>query len=107
MGNTSKILKKPKRIKTAIVRAISLFMSTPSAPSKSIFPPRKLSFSVWINDEQQADYSSALMLVDINEADLNGWEDYHWSCVGALVRELGFNSYADVGRLLVAFWPDD
>ena len=107
LGVTGSLMRKPKRLKTAIRRAIGHFMGETPNLGRCVFTPDKLSYVVWVNDEQQADYGDALMLVDIDAADLMGFEDFRWSCVGALVRDLGFECYADVDRLLVAFWPDD
>jgi len=99
----------PKRMKTALVRALAHFL-TPDANLKkpdAIFPPKELPAVVWVDDEQQADFSEALLLVDIDEAAMAGFEDVDWSCAARLVSELGFPCYASRTRHIQAFWPDE
>jgi hypothetical protein len=99
----------PKRMKTAMVRALGHFL-TPAANLRSpdaIFPPAKLSGAVWANDEQRADFSEALLLVDMDAAGLTGFEELDWSCAARLVTELGFPCTVSCMRHIQAFWPDE
>ena len=107
LGLTGSLMRPPKRLKTAIHRAIVHFLDDTGDLRKHIYTPDKINAVVWVNDEQQADYSEALMVVDVIDADLRIYEDYEWECVGELVRELGFECYVDVGRQIAAFWPID
>jgi hypothetical protein len=107
LGIVPALRRPPKRLKTAICRAIGVFLEEPFTLRSGIFTPDKIHAVVWVNDEQQADYSEALMVVDLTDADLYGFEDHWWACVGQLVRDMGFEVYADVGRQIVAFWSTE
>jgi hypothetical protein len=107
LGITAALKRPPKRIKTAILRAVALFLEDTPGLKSSVYPPSQLNAVIWYNDEQQADYSDALMVLDLDGADMRGFDDHWWTCVGQLVRDLGFEVYADVGRLIVAFWAEE
>ena len=72
-----------------------------------MFEPEDLPGAVWVNDDQQADFSEALWLVDTGESDLIGFDDVDWACVARLVSELGFPCYTSSTRYIQAFWPED
>lgn len=99
----------PKRMKTALVRALSHFLAADANLRKpdAIFPPKELPAVIWVDDEQQADFSEALLLVDMDEAAMTGFEDVDWACAARLVTELGFPCYASRTRHIQAFWPDE
>lgn len=107
LGLTGSAMKKPGRVRTAVHRAIVLFLGDTPDLKASIFPPKKLNAAVWVNDEQQADYSDAMMLVDLREADLGQVDEHVWSCVAKLLGELGWDCYVEANRKIVSFWPDD
>jgi len=99
----------PKRMKTALVRALGHFLAPDANLRKpdAIFPPSEIPAVVWVNDEQRADFSEALLLVDVDEAGLSGFDEVDWSCAARLVSELGFPCYVDRTRHIQAFWPDE
>ena len=109
LGLEGSLLRKPKRMKTALLRAIEHFL-TDRADVRSpgaMFEPEDLPGAVWVNDDQQADFSEALWLVDTGECDLIGFDDVDWACVARLVSELGFPCYTSSTRYIQAFWPED
>lgn len=99
----------PKRMKTALVRALGHFLAPDANLRKpeAIFPPAKIPAVVWVNDEQRADFSEALLLVDMDEAGLSGFDEVDWSCAARLVTQLGFPCAVSRTRHIQAFWPDD
>ena len=99
----------PKRFKTAVLRALDHFMGPESATRQpgAVFRPECLPGTVWVNDEQKADFSEALLLVDMDEADLNGFDQVDWSCAARLVSEMGFPCYVTNQRYIQAFWPEE
>ena len=110
LGLVGGCMRKPKRMKTAVVRAIVLFIAETPELRGAVKRPRKLSGAVWANDEALADFSDALWVVDTLDAKLAGIgddEEIAWSCVSTLVGELGFPCYAERTRHIVALWPAD
>ena len=107
LGLTGKALNKPKRLKTAVERAIVHFIGDTGLLKESIFPPKDLNAAVWVNDEQQADYTDALMLVDIHEAELGQVGHHVVSAIGGYVRELGFDIFVESNHRFIEFWPEE
>ena len=109
LGLTGVFLRKPKRMKTAVVRAVGYFVYPEPKLRAATFRPEKLNSTVWVNDEQKADFSDALLVVDMSQADLVGLADdeLSWACAATLVSELGFPCYVSRTRYVQAFWPDE
>jgi len=110
LGLAGNCMRKPKRMKTAILRAIRLFIAETSDLREAVKRPKQLSGEVWVNDEAAADFSDALWVVDTLEAGLSRVvddEEIAWSCVATLVGELGFPCHAERTRHIVALWPAD
>lgn len=109
LGLAGALLRPPKRMRTALIRAVGHFLDegAPLRDRSAIFPPRRLSSAVWVNDEQCADFGEALLLVDMDEADLSGFEEVDWCCVARLVSELGFPCHVTRTRYIQAFWPEE
>ena len=107
LGLTGALMKKPARIKTAVVRAIIHFIDDAPELKACVFPPKKLNAVVWLNDEDQADYDDALILVDLREDELGHVDEHCWPCVAKLVGELGFPCDVEANRKIVSFWSQD
>lgn len=107
LGLSGAAMKKPKRLKTAVHRAIVHWIGDTGLLTENIYPPSGLSAAVWVNDEQQADYSDALMLVDIHDAELGRVDDFIVSAIEKMVRELGFDVAVETSRLFIEFWPGE
>ena len=107
LGITPAAMKKPKRLKTAVCRAIVHWIGDTGLLTENIYPPSQLSAAVWINDEQQADYSEALMLVDIHGAELGQVDDFVAAAIERMVRGLGFCIAVEASRRFIEFWPDE
>ena len=109
LGLQGGLLRKPKRVRTALYKAIEHFLTEKSSVRHqgAVFRPKDLSAAVWVNDEQRADFGDALLLVHLDEADLLDFEALDWSCVARLVSELGFPCYTSKTRYIQAFWPDE
>ena len=107
LGLTAAAMKKPARVKTAVLRAIRIFIGETRELKACVFPPKQLNAQVWVNDEQAADYIDAMMLVDLREADLGFVDEHCWTCVGQLVGELGFPCDVETNRQIASFWPQD
>jgi hypothetical protein len=109
LGLQGAIMRKPKRMSTAVRRALEHLLGGDANIKKpeAVFLPKHIPAALWVNDEQCADFSDALMLVDVDEAGLEGFEDVEWAAVAQMVTELGFPCYAEQTRHIQAFWPDD
>ena len=107
LGITKSALKKPKRLKTAVQRAIAHWIGDTGLLTENIYPPSDLSAAVWINDEQQADYSEALMLVDIHGAELGQVDDFLIGAIEQMVREIGFSVAVETCWRFIEFWPGE
>ena len=109
LGLEGAVMRRPKRMATAVRRALAHLLDGDANIKKpeAVFLPKHIPATVWVNDEQCADFSDALMLVDVDEAGLDGFEDVEWSAVALMVTELGFPCYAERTRHLQAFWPDE
>ena len=109
LGLRGTLMRKPKRFRTALVRAISHFVDDRvDLKSKDIlFVPKDLPGAVWVDDERRADFSAARLLLDLEESDLDWVEDVDWSCVATLVTELGFPCFTSRTRYIQAFWPEE
>ncbi len=105
LGLTGSAMKKPGRLKTAVHRALVLFVDDAPDLKACIFPPKKLNATVWLHDEAPLDYDDALMLVDLREADLGRVDEHIWSCVAKLLGELGWECYVEANRQIAAVWP--
>ena len=107
LGITSAAMKKPKRLKTAVCRAVAHWVGDTGLLNENTYPPSQLSAAVWINDEQQADFSDALMLVDIHGAELGEVDDFILAAIERMVRDLGFCIAVEASRRFIEFWPDE
>lgn len=108
LGMTGRAMTKPARMKTAVVRATCLLVGVePSELKGSVIRPKQLGSAVWLNDEDEADYDDALMLVDLRSAGLGRVDELDWYCVAKLVGELGFPCSVEANRSVVSFWPED
>ena len=58
---------------------------------------------------EKADFSDALLVVDMCQANLAdlGDDELPWACAATLVSELGFPCYVSRTRYVQAFWPDE
>jgi hypothetical protein len=107
LGLSGSAMTKPKRLKTAVRRAIVHWIGDTGLLSENIYPPSQLSAVVWVNDEQQADYSDALMLVDTHGAELGQVDDFVVGAIERMVRDLGFDVAVETSRLFIEFWPGE
>ena len=107
LGLSGSAMSKPKRLKTAVRRAIVHWIGDTGLLGENIYPPSQLSAAVWVNDEQQADYSDALILVDVHGAELGQVEDFIVGAIERMVCELGFDVAVESSRRFIEFWPGE
>lgn len=111
LGLRGALLRKPKRMKTAVVRAVGHFVDVTPTLRSAVVRPKQLSGAVWVDDERVADFTDALWVLDTIDADLvygdGDGDEITWACVGTLITELGFPCYVDKTRHVRAFWPVD
>ena len=107
LGLSGSAMTKPKRLKTAVRRAIVHWIGDTGLLAENIYPPSQLSAAVWVNDEQQADYTDALMLVDVHGAELGQVDDFVVGAIERMVRDLGFDVAVETSRLFIEFWPGE
>ncbi len=104
LGLNQSVMRKPKGLKTALKRAITLFMEPHAQLGNAIFPPAKINSTKWADDEWEADYSDALMVIDIDLLGMTDFDEKYWGAVARLVRELGFDIDIDCDGLIGAVW---
>ena len=107
LGLTPAVMRPPKRSRTAILRGVTHFLQSTGLLRQAAYRPEKLPYQVWVNDEQVADFTGALLVVDLGDAGLEGFEDEAWSCAAQLATELGFPCYVERLRGVAAFWPTE
>lgn len=96
----------PKRLKTAIRKALAVFAHEGESLKLAVLRPDELCRQVWVDDETVADFSEAHAVVDLSEYEFE-IDDVAWGCVGQMVSDLGFRCYVEDGRDVVGVWPEE
>lgn len=98
--------RRPKRLKTAIRKALAVFVEDGESLSRAVLRPDELNHQVWVDDETVGDYSEALAVVDLAEYEIEV-DEVAWGCVGRMVSELGFPCYVEAGHGVAGVWPNE
>ena len=98
----------PKRLKTAIRKALEAFVEDGASLRAAVLRPRELGRQVWTADEQLADYGEALAVIDLADYEFEfAVDDVAWGCVGRMVSKLGFPCYLEAGYGVVGVWSGE
>jgi hypothetical protein len=98
--------RRPKRLKTAIRKALTTFIHEGASLSRAVLRPDELGRQVWAGDETVAHYSDARAVVDLEEYEYEV-DDVAWGCVGRMVSDLGFPCYVEEGQGVAGIWPNE